>query len=258
MALALKASQQGREVDVFDEAPSPGGSTLSLNAKENAHLRSILTRFQERVTSGEIRLHSRSFVAGVFAREFLVANEHGVNLFEAKLAVIATGGHDTNLAFEGNDLPGIFSARAAGRLLGRGVVLGRRILVASVDGGTVYGADYIQAMREIVPAVHLHVHDGPPSRVRGVSYVRSAVLGVPNEHVSIDVDAVVIDAPLTPAYELAAQWGVSIEHDGHGFRPKSTKPFPNQWANDVRGLGEAAGENLRLDTIMTSVSDLLS
>ncbi len=68
-------------------------------------------------------------MAALYGDDLLVAGPEGAEIVTARALVLAPGAHDGVLAFEGNDLPGVMSARAAAWLLARGVTLGERVVV---------------------------------------------------------------------------------------------------------------------------------
>ena len=59
---------------------------------------------------------------GVYEGELLVASAKQAAIVRARALVFATGAHDGMIAVPGNDLPGVFSARALCRLLEAGLV----------------------------------------------------------------------------------------------------------------------------------------
>jgi thioredoxin reductase len=58
---------------------------------------------------------------------------------------------------------------------------------------------------------------GTPLRARGGTRVKEATVAARKEERRLPCDALVIDAPRAPAYELCAQAGASLEHETRGF-----------------------------------------
>src|SRR5260221_3274410 len=73
--------------------------------------------------------YDRTTAAGVYEREVLLVREDEAVVVRARTLVLATGTHDGVVAFPGNDLPGIYSARAAALLAHRDIAVGERVAV---------------------------------------------------------------------------------------------------------------------------------
>ncbi|HTS02349.1 MAG TPA: hypothetical protein VMN04_07495, partial [Thermoanaerobaculia bacterium] len=142
------------------------------------------------------------------------------------------GAHDGALAFEGNDLPGVMSARAALWMLAGGVMPGERVVVAAAPGGRGFGEAYAKA----APGVTLV--RGTPVRARGSARVKEATVASRTEERRLPCDALVIDAPAAPAYELCAQAGAQLVHEARGFlvRAEGGRVRPGVFA-----VGEVSG-----------------
>ena len=123
--------------------------------------------------------------------------------------IFATGAHDGVLLFPGNDLPGVMSARAAAMLARGGIVLGDEIALL---GQGAYAAALLEHLQSsgvqilTAPAPSLVAAHGR-ARVTGVSLRNPGGTASPKRH---RVDALVIDAPGAPSFELAQQAGASI------------------------------------------------
>src|SRR5439155_14480102 len=125
-----------------------------------------------------------------------------------------------------NDVPGIMSARAAGWLLARGVVVGPRVAVVidpSHDSGP-FGEAYARARASARVEGEVHVVRGTPLRVDGSSVVKAVtVRDASGSESRYKVDALLLDAPRAPAYELCEQAGAPLVHTSRGYLPKSTR-----------------------------------
>jgi sarcosine oxidase subunit alpha len=233
MATASRLAHAGRAVEVLDDQLEPGGGLPALNAAAGKPFEAMRAFFTDQVKHGRIRMRSQTVAGGLYGRDLLVVGSAGAEIIEATTLVLASGAHDGALAFEGNDVPGVMSARAAGMLLVRGVVPGRRIVVVVSEGGGPFGAAFAKAH-----AGTTLVH-GEPVKVSGSSRAKSVVVrdvsGKENEHAA---DTVLIDAPRSPAYELAEQAGAKLVHEPRGYvvRAENGKIAP-----DVYAVGELTG-----------------
>lgn len=216
MAVAERLASAGRAVEVIDDQLEVGGGIMALaeaDADADA-FGSIRRAFVDAVAAGNIRLRLRSTAGAVYGRDLLVASEEGAEVVEARALVLACGAHDGALAFEGNDVPGVMSARAAGWLLGRGVLVADRIAVVVSDGGGPFGESFA---RRAASLAHVELLYGEPVRVRGTGRVRGVRVMTAEGEREVDVDAVLIDAPRSPAYELCQQAGAKLTHEPRGF-----------------------------------------
>ena len=215
MAIASRLAQQGREVELIDDQLEPGGGLTALGSTEARAFDEIYASCMDHATSGRIRIRSGTIAGGMYGRDLLVVGPGGAEVLEARALVLACGAHDGALAFEGNDVPGVMSARAAGWLLARGVVVGKRVVVVTTAGGGPFGASFAAAAKG---AAEVTLVQGEPLRIRGASHVKAVVVrdasGKDCEH---KADAVLVDAPRSPAYELAEQAGARMAHEPRGF-----------------------------------------
>jgi thioredoxin reductase len=80
---------------------------------------------------------------------------------------------------------------------------------------------------------------GEPVRIRGASHVKAVVVrdvsGTEKEH---KADAVLVDAPRSPAYELAEQVGAELVHEARGFVVKTQG---GRIAEGIYAVGEMCG-----------------
>lgn len=162
----------------------------------------------------------------------LLLGPEGLTLLCVREVVLATGRHDPVLPFQNNDLPGTFSARAALALVRAGLALGRRVAV--VGSGPLGDALCLTPGTEWLRVA--------PETLRGAAGRRrvSAIFterGGKTERRS--VDALVIDGPGAPAFELAVQAGGSVVHAPHGFLPQADSS--GRVAPSVRCVGSVVG-----------------
>ncbi len=249
MTAASALVRSGRSVEVVDDALHAGGSLNALGAEAGA-FDSIRAQFDAHVAKGLVRLRTRTVAAGIYGSDLLVVGQSGAEVVQARATVLACGAHDGAVAFEGNDLPGIMSARAAGILLGLGVVPGRRIAVVVTDGGGPFGDAYVRSLERANIAVDQRPEVqrvyGDPLRARGSGRVHSVTVRSGASEKELLADLLVVDGPRAPAYELAEQAGCSIAFTAAGYRVTggTASVFP---------LGEIAGSALDVGAIEREV-----
>jgi len=272
MAAALALAAKGRAVEVLDDSLAYGGAIRALHGAAREPWRPLLDAFaaaSKGAGRGAIRLRLGAAAAGLYGDDLLVAAPDGAEIVTARDVVFAPGAHDGVLAFAGNDLPGIVSARAAGLLLASGVLVGERIVVAIADGGGPFGEAYAQEVARVAPEAEVTIVRAPLVAAEGSSRVKKVVVerGAPNtksakpakdagakprategeakpapvKTASIACDALVVDAPRSPAYELCEQAGAELAAEPAGFRvvTRSGAIRRGIWA-----IGEVAGDPL--------------
>jgi sarcosine oxidase subunit alpha len=235
MATAVRLSERGRRVEVVDDDLAWGGSVRSLVGVDAAVWQPLVQAFGAALVGGRVACRLGTTAAGVFGGDVLVAAEGGVEVVTPRTLVLAPGAHDGVLAFEGNDTPGVMSARAAGRLLGYGVVPGERIVVVVTERGGPFGEAFVRAH----PAATLV--RGAPVSAKGSGRVREWTVATPAGEQRLKADVLVVDAPRAPAYELCAQAGAALVHEDRGFVVRA----PHGRVRDgVFAVGEVAGTPL--------------
>jgi sarcosine oxidase subunit alpha len=211
MAAATALARRGRRVVLVDDDLAAGGSLLALPGEARQPWQPLVEAFEAAVASGAVLVRLRTTAAGIYGDDVLLAGPEAVEVMVAPTVVLAAGAHDGTLVFEGNDLPGVVSARALGRLLGHGVRLGKRVVVVRGPGGGPFGAAVAAARPEVTQV------DGIPTAARGSARVRA--VEVSGREVACDVLA--IDAARAPSYELCAQAGAELTHEPRGFVVKT-------------------------------------
>ena len=257
MAAAFAASARGRAVEVVDDALEPGGGARGLRREDDAGLAAIRDAFESAVAAGRVRVRSRTVAAGVFGRDVLVVSASEgprAEVLEPRALVIAAGAHDGVVPFENNDFPGVLSARAACLLLASGVSVGEKvvILTPSAEGseprapqvsfGDVFarrlegapqaaGKARVTKVREVV-------------RVKGGAHLRGVVVREDGRERSVTADALLVDAPRSPAYELCEQAGAALRHHAWGYVPVIDATRAGHVAEGVWAIGEVTGAPL--------------
>jgi sarcosine oxidase subunit alpha len=246
--LAAAAALQGKGLKtlLIDDQPALGGSLLAFPHDEKID-RELSRRIEG---AGAHRLSST--VMGVLEGDDWLVDDlrEGLVRVEARAHVIAAGAHDATPLFEGNDLPGVLSARAAGRLLRDGVLVGERIVVT---GDTAHARAFAEAAR----AHGAHVERvADVASVRGLSRVRT-VHSRDGKH--FDADAVVHDAPRAPCFEVAVQAGGETKHTEAGYSVRA-RPESKLFAiGEVTGIAfDLAAFDEQANTLATAIAGSLA
>jgi sarcosine oxidase subunit alpha len=254
MAAALEMARRGRRVEVLDDDLDWGGSVRALPGPAAAPWAALVDAFAAAVASPgasapgiptrPIRVRTETTAAAVYGGDVLVVDERGIEVVTARTLVLAPGAHDGGAAFEGNDVPGVMSARAAGRLLARGVVVGERVVVALLDGGGPFGEAFARSVAGTV------VVRAAPVRVRGSARVKEVAFAAPKGERVLECDALLIDAPRAPAHELCAQAGATLTHEERGY------VAAREGGAGVLVVGEAAGTPFEPGAVLREAASL--
>lgn len=235
MAAAMALAARGRHVEVVDDDLAwGGGARILLGAGERAWARPVET-FGAAVAASRIEVRPRTTAAGIYADDVLLAGDDSgpIEVVQARTLVLAPGAHDAALAFEGNDVPGVLSARAGCRLVAHGVTPGARVVVASVQRGGPFGRAYAAADPGAI------LVNGTPLRVSGSARARAVIMATAAGERRLTCDALLIDAPGAPAYELCEQAGGELLHEGRGFVVRTGAG--GRLREGVFAIGEVAG-----------------
>jgi sarcosine oxidase subunit alpha len=249
MAAAVELARRGRRVEVVEDGLTWGGSVGALPGPARATWDPLLGAFGEAVAASRLTLRLATTAAGIYGDDVLVGGPEGIEVVTARTLVLAPGAHDGVLAFEGNDVPGVMSARAAGWLLAHGVSAGARMLVAVTEGGGPFG----EALSRAYEGVELV--QGVPTHVRGSGRVKEVtVAGAAGER-RIPCEALAIDAPRGPAYELCVQAGAELAHEPRGFVVKVGEG--GRVRPGVLAVGEVVGMPLDVAQVVEESRQLL-
>lgn len=237
MAIAVALANAKRAVEVIDDQLRIGGSLVALDARAAAPFESIRASFTDLVARGSIRARSETVAGGLYEKDLLVVGPDGAEILEPAVLVFACGAHDGVLAFEGNDVPGVMSARAACMLLGHGVLVGEKVVVVEAPGGGPFGAVFAAANASRSTLVR-----GEPVRVKGTTRAKAVVVrGLDGKEKTYDCDSVLVDAPRSPAYELAEQAGATLFHEPRGYVVQTMR---GRVAEGIYAVGELTGTML--------------
>jgi sarcosine oxidase subunit alpha len=168
----------------------------------------------------------------------LLVEEHGITVVKPRFIVLATGAHDRPPPFPGNDLPGIFSARAGLSLLHAGVAPGERIAIVGDD-------PFARAAAKL-GAERLVEHIAEPKAViaaeGGQRLQQLRIRDADANMRSLSADALLFGSELSPAFELAVQAGGKTKFDvERGYVPLIGEDQQVTAATYV--LGRAAGSS---------------
>jgi len=226
MTIAAALAKRGRSVELVDDALALGGASSALVGDDARAWSGVRDAF----AGSGATLRLRTTAGGFYGDDLLVVGDEGAEVLSARAFVLAPGAHDGVLAFEGNDLPGVMSARAAGWLLARGIVPGEEVVVALAGGGP-FGEAYARASEAKIVR-------GVPKRARGTSRVKEVIVETDRGEEAFDCDALLVDAPRAPAYELCAQAGATLVHEPRGFVARTDG---GKVRAGVYAIGEAVG-----------------
>ncbi|MGH7269367.1 MAG: 2Fe-2S iron-sulfur cluster-binding protein [Polyangiaceae bacterium] len=250
MAAAVELAKRGRSVEVIDDDLHAGGCARVLAEAGDATWRALLDAFDDAVAGVRVTLRLRTTAAGIYGRDLVVSSSSGrdrIEVVTARTLVLAPGAHDGTLAFEGNDTPGVMSARAACRLAMHGVIPGERAVVLAVDGSGAFASAYAAAdpRASLVRGTPLRVTGG--ARVARQGRVRKVTLATPEGERDLPCDALVIDAARSPAYELCQQAGAALLRESAGFVVQCQAG--GRIGDGVFAIGEVTGASLDPDAI---------
>ena len=218
MSAALELVKRGRTVEVVDDDLQWGGSARVLARLGVKEWEPLLAAFGAAVGEGAIGVRARTTAAGVYGDDVLLASEGGepragaVEVVTPRTLVLAPGAHDGALAFEGNDVPGVMSDRAACRLLAHGVTPGRRVVVVGDDRAGPFGAAFALAAPSVTRLV------GTLVRVAGRGRVKAVRVETAAGEREVACDALLVETPRAPAFELCAQAGAELLREAGGYR----------------------------------------
>lgn len=215
--LALAAAL-GKLATLVDDGPRLGGSLLALDPPR-AGAMSTSAR-----AAGAAVLEQHSVVA--LSREpddttghvtALVVGPERTLVVRARCVVLATGKHDAVPSFPNNDLPGIFSARAALFAWRSDVLIGSRVAVV---GSGRYAEGLLQQMSGVVELFTLE--EASVVRAIGRERVTGVELRSEGRTRRIKVNALVFDGRGAPSFELAVQAGARVDFEpGSGYSPRA-------------------------------------
>lgn len=241
------ACELGDRALLVDDALALGGSFALLDPERAAAL-------GHRARGAGAELLSESTALGVYreperadgALTVPIATERGLLLVSASAVLLATGGHEPLPDFPGNDLPGVFSARAGLLLLAGGVL--------PADTLAVVGAGRFAERALSLLGTHGVLHVPEPQAVkeaRGRLELKALLIREGQRTRRLRVGAVLVDLPAVPAVELAVQGGGRVHFvAGRGYALElddQGRAAPGVWcAGTLSGADDsiASGRNV--------------
>ncbi len=198
LVVAQKLANAGRAVVLVDDGISLGGSL----ARAPSGLADKVSSFLPNGPTTTV--FSRSTAMGVYLNDLLVATPEEAVVVRSPIKVFATGCHDGVLAFPGNDMPGVMSARALSTLLGYGLEPDGQVVLI----GEGFWADtLVEALGDRVArfdvASLLHTE--------GSAGVKRVVVRDGTKERTIKAEILAIAIPGAPAFEVAAQAGAEVK-----------------------------------------------
>jgi sarcosine oxidase subunit alpha len=138
----------------------------------------------------------------------LLEDTRGILEVRARARVFANGTHDVLGAFPGNDLPGVFSARAVCKALRHGVLPGERWAIGGDGPWTRRAREALAWVRGVKVEGEV---DATVVEARGGRRVDGATLARGDARRNVRCDAVALEGTAAASYELVGQAGASLQ-----------------------------------------------
>ncbi len=235
------AAELGQRALLVDDGLSPGGSLAALDPDRAAAL-------VERATRAGARIRPETTAIAVYREpedergrtHVLMAGPEGVELALVDALCLAPGCHAPVLPFGNNDLPGVMTARAGLWLWRSGIAIGERVVVVGqgrfADAFETAASGSVSATRVALDKL---VH------ASGRSRLSSVVIRDGGSERRLKADALLVDGPGAPSFELAEQAGAKLRFDpASGYVPvrdDSGQVSPRVWcAGSVVGAEDSS------------------
>jgi sarcosine oxidase subunit alpha len=200
---ALRLQECGVPFLLLERDPVLGGRLFTDHARELPHT-------QVRLRSPVIGLYEDEggwFFAAVSAAD----SEPRLLKVYAERFLVAVGGHPPTLPFENNELPGVFSGRAAALMLRR-----HGLLVAEAPALVGRGPELL-ALQELleshgakIAAVADVSGDATDLKAHGRNQVTALSFARRGRRKKVSCDAILVSVPVSPSFELARQGGARV------------------------------------------------
>lgn len=206
------AASLGERAWLVDDGHELGGALTALDPPRARELVSAARASGARLSSrSSVLALSREPDDGSGRLTALVVTPDRTYVVRARAVVLATGRHDAVPAFPNNDLPGIFSARAALFCWRHDVLVGSRVALVGSGRFAERLSQQLGGAVELVPLEPSQV-----VRAIGRERISGVEVAVEGKTRRIKVDALAFDGPGAPSYELGVQAGGSAD-----FEPNS-------------------------------------
>jgi len=255
MSIANALADRGAKILVIEEGFEAGGSVLAMPTSHASAFEATKLRFEENVAAARIELACAHVAGGIFGSDVLVVGPQGARVIEARRVILCTGAHDGVVAFEGNDLPGIVSVRAAGRLFVHDAVPAKtKIAIVITDPSCTLGEAWAI---ELGARFEVNVLRGTPIAARGRSRVRGITALENGVSRKVEADLVIVDAPVSPAYELCAHVGAELSAEPQGFVARRTRE-DGSIKKGFWAFGEVAGDPLDAEKLRQDATHMVT
>ncbi|MCZ7585583.1 MAG: NAD(P)/FAD-dependent oxidoreductase [Deltaproteobacteria bacterium] len=275
IAEALAFARRGAKVALLESAAHVGGHLAEFMepvfGNPNGWEWAKAMRRELEAARVDVRLNAEAI--GRFEEHFFVAcDERGLLRTRADRVIVATGAYDQNELFADSDRAGVYSARAFSKLVALyGVLPARNVLIAGSGdfavslalslpelGARVAGVVEKGGALRAAPALAERLRStGTPVFLRhrvtaavGWNRVKSARVAAVDEgegEITTRCDAIIVDAPRQPSWEIASQAGADVgfvsERGVFQTRCDPGGATSQPW---LFVAGEAAGDEVRL------------
>lgn len=201
------AARLGARATLVDDGHALGGALAALDPPRAVALGAAARHAGARLLpASSVVALSREPDDGTGYLSALVVSAERTRILRCQAVLLATGRHDAVPAFPNNDLPGIFSARAALFAWQSDVLVGSRVAVV---GSGRYAARLVEQLAGAVTLLELDA----ASIVRAIGRERISGVEVRTDDGTrrIKVNALAFDGPGAPSFELAVQGGASVD-----------------------------------------------
>lgn len=288
LSCAIQAASLGQAVTIIERCSALGGQLVKQthkffgSEKQYASIRGykiadkLISEYQ--IYKDKIEVMLDATVTGLYPDLVCTVLQNEVYLkIKAKVIVVATGASEKFVAFENNDLPGIYGAGAVQTLMNQfGVIPGKKIImVGSGNIGLIVSYQLMQAGVQVECVVEAAstiggylVHASKLRRLgvpiytnktiiqaNGIDEVESVVIAdldqswqvIEGSQETLDVDAVCVSVGLSPMHQLLSMLGAKTMYIAElgGWIPLVSKhhetSIPNVFAcGDLSGVEEAS------------------
>lgn len=210
------AKELGARVVLADDALELGGNLRALDpARADALVQQARAAGAQLLTRTTAAALSREPEGATGRPHMLLVGPSGARVVRSECVILACGRHQPVLAFDNNDLPGVFPVFTALRLLAYGVAVGRR--VALIGSGV--AADVFESRCQTVARI-VRLPVSNLIAAKGRARVTAVRVRDGERERELAVDAIVIAAPGAPALELVGQAGGTVVFDfERGYLP---------------------------------------
>lgn len=192
-----------KRATLVDDGHQLGGALTALDPRAAQTLAAVAAKSGAQLWSrSSVLALSREPDDGSGRITALVVTPERSYVVRADAVVLATGRHDAVPAFPNNDLPGVFSARAALLAWQSDVLVGQRI---GLVGSGRFAARLSELMSGAVELVPLDA--SAVLRVKGRERVTGVETRLDGKTRQLKLDALAFDGPGAPSFELGVQAG---------------------------------------------------